>query len=593
MTRVRIHAIFKELLLIVLVVGAVYGLIVALASTSVGIRLTERFTIGLAVVVLGRHFYKSVMCYWLNVGILLGGIFSIFAIRQLCQMKIVGDVMQNEIPLWVILIILVILLINIVDRRLYRGIMTLILSGSWLIFCFIYPLYYTAEKNWFSSESVLAIMQSNSGESSSYLINHITLSGILLLLLLLSILSILIYLNVKYGGIKKLKRQYYVLMGIMVLLAVGTAAYMLSPSNSIQNKSYVMRSFIEARHQQVEYDKFKEMVSQRNAMLQELQVEDAGDTGLYVLVISESQTREHMSAYGYNLRETTPWLQGMMDAGKIISFKNAYSCHTHTVRVLTYALTSKNQYNHRKVENSVSIIDVAKAAGYHTIWLSNQSHYGYDDTPISVIADSADEQLFLENNMYGKISDYYDGALIQQLNSLQIKDKTLLVIHLMGCHSGYADRYPKEAGIFAGRDNDALYDNAVHYNDMVMKELYETLSQRPDFQGMIFFADHGEEPVELCHNWENFVPCMAEIPMYMIFSPQYQTTHEERYRLLQNHSKDYFTNDLMYNSLLGIMGLKETGSYEPENDISSKAYDGSLERFTTGYGEKRIEEIVK
>ncbi len=195
--------------------------------------------------------------------------------------------------------------------------------------------------------------------------------------------------------------------------------------------------------------------------------------------------------------------------------------------------------------------------------------------------------------MYGKISDYYDGALIQQLNSLQIKDKTLLVIHLMGCHSGYADRYPKEAGIFAGRDNAALYDNAVHYNDMVMKELYETLSQRPDFQGMIFFADHGEEPVELCHNWENFVPCMAEIPMYMIFSPQYQTTHEERYRLLQNHSKDYFTNDLMYNSLLGIMGLKETGSYEPENDISSKAYDGSLERFTTGYGEKRIEEIVK
>ncbi len=592
MTREKILLTLRELLLIAVVAGGVYGITYALASTSTGV-LGKRLPVMVVMLVLGRHFYKSAACYWINAGLLLCGIFSVFEIRQLCQLKLIREAMLNELHVWLSLIVLVILVINLVNRRLYRGIMTFILSGSWLLMCFIYPLYYTAEKSWFSTESVLAIMQSNSGESISYIANHISMPGILLLLLFVAILSVLILLNMKYGGIKKVGRKYYAIMGVMLLCSLGNVVYMVSPTKYIQARSYVTHSFIGARHQQLEYDKFKDMLCSRSSILQGLQVNGDGAPGLYVLVIGESQTREHMSTYEYNVRETTPWLQGMMDAGEAILFKNVYSCHTHTVQVLTYALTAKNQYNNRQVENSASIIDVAKAAGYHTIWLSNQSHYGNFDTPISVISDTADEKIFIENNLFGTVSDYYDGALIPQLDNISINGKTLLVIHLMGCHGGYADRYPQEAGVFAGSDNNTLYDNAVYYNDQVMKILYERLSQHPDFQGMIYFSDHGEEPVELGHNWGRFVPCMAEIPMYMIFSPQYKKSHEDKYELLKKHSSEYFTNDLMYNTVLGIMGVKENGSYEPENDISSKEYDGNLARFTTGYGEKHLEDIVK
>ena len=57
-------------------------------------------------------------------------------------------------------------------------------------------------------------------------------------------------------------------------------------------------------------------------------------------------------------------------------FDHAFSCHTHTVPVLTYALTAKNQYNNQLLENAVSIIEMAQSAGYKTVWLSNQVRYG-------------------------------------------------------------------------------------------------------------------------------------------------------------------------------------------------------------------------
>lgn len=51
-----------------------------------------------------------------------------------------------------------------------------------------------------------------------------------------------------------------------------------------------------------------------------------------------------MHAYGYQ-RETTPWLDQALKKPENLLFTRAYSNHTHTVPVLTYALTERNQYN--------------------------------------------------------------------------------------------------------------------------------------------------------------------------------------------------------------------------------------------------------
>ena len=53
-------------------------------------------------------------------------------------------------------------------------------------------------------------------------------------------------------------------------------------------------------------------------------------------------------------------------------FTNAYSCVWYTVPVLEHALTESNFYNDKPFNESISIIDMAKKAGYKTYWFSNQ-----------------------------------------------------------------------------------------------------------------------------------------------------------------------------------------------------------------------------
>ena len=59
--------------------------------------------------------------------------------------------------------------------------------------------------------------------------------------------------------------------------------------------------------------------------------------GVYVLVIGESQSKGHMSAYGYH-RPTTPCFNQSKTSMALLLFDNAYSCHSHTVPVLSLML---------------------------------------------------------------------------------------------------------------------------------------------------------------------------------------------------------------------------------------------------------------
>ena len=118
----------------------------------------------------------------------------------------------------------------------------------------------------------------------------------------------------------------------------------------------------------------------------------SADNETYLVVIGESQNRKHMSAYGYS-RDTTPWLKAQLNNKNFVVMENGYACNTLTMLALSQALTEKSQYNHRNLETSYSLVDIAKAAGFKTYWISNQAQFGSFNTPITLIADSADERI--------------------------------------------------------------------------------------------------------------------------------------------------------------------------------------------------------
>ena len=88
-------------------------------------------------------------------------------------------------------------------------------------------------------------------------------------------------------------------------------------------------------------------------------------------------------------------------------------------------MSEKNQYNEKKIDDSLPIIEVAEAAGYKTVWLSNQVCYGAWDNPVSVIGCGAEQQIWINNHMDSFDMDVYDGNLVDCPDEIEYAENTL------------------------------------------------------------------------------------------------------------------------------------------------------------------------
>ena len=59
--------------------------------------------------------------------------------------------------------------------------------------------------------------------------------------------------------------------------------------------------------------------------------------------------------------------------------------------------------------------------------------------------------------------------------------------------------------------------------------------------------------------------------------------------MLENHTQSYFSNDMFYDTMLGIMHL-QTEHYLAEQDLSSLSYNYNKETLKTMHGEKNVVE---
>lgn len=256
-------------------------------------------------------------------------------------------------------------------------------------------------------------------------------------------------------------------------------------------------------------------------------------------------------------------------------------------------MTFKNQYNDIELSKAVSLLEMSEAAGYDTVWISNQVRYGVWDNPVTVIASEANQQKWYNSNMGETLlTNFYDLRLVEGLADINMSNRMLIVFHLMGNHESYDQRYPIEFEEYGSKSDVDTYDNSILYNDYVVANIFDKARKLPNFKGFIYFADHADAVEQgLGHNCGSYVPEMTYIPMYMYFSDSYIADHKELYSQLLKSQKLYITNDLIYNCMLSIMDIKDSSHNEPCNDIASPHYNSDKSRFKTLYGAKEIYEF--
>lgn len=445
--------------------------------------------------------------------------------------------------------------------------------------------FYTMTGGWFSPDTMLAIMQTNLREAKEYMQDYFSMR-VVLTVVFFALIGIIVWKNIRKVELRN-NIRYKNITVLITLFAIILVGY--KSSNNI-----VSEVFYNARSNLRVYNDFRDKQAERKQQLnleQNIKVLDSYSNGIYVLVIGESANRDVMSAYGYE-KETTPWLDSMKENDNFVLLNNAYSCHTHTVQVLTYALTAKNQYNNLDVAKAPSLVEMAEAAGYDTAWLSNQVKYGAWDTPITVIASEANHQSWINHNSgASSATNYYDLKLVDELKGLGEKGNMPVVIHLMGSHNSYDQRYPMEFAKFSSKNDLGKYENSILYTDYVLGQIYTSLKQMPNFQCLVYFSDHADDVKNgLGHNASRFSWPMTHIPAFICFSEDYSSKRREVLDQLKKAKDEPFTNDLMFELMLGLMGIKSKEFYSSTNDIGSLEYDANKDRFKTMYGKHSITE---
>lgn len=289
--------------------------------------------------------------------------------------------------------------------------------------------------------------------------------------------------------------------------------------------------------------------------------------GTVILVIGESASRDYMHFYQKNYSyDNTPWLEEKSNDKNFIVFENAVASYNQTMEVLKMALTEASQYNSISFTEAVSIIDIARKCGYDTYWFSHQGRLGQSNVATTMIASTADSfDCPLEGGNVG-----YDKDLLENLMTVDPKKNNFVVIHIMGSHGYYKTRYPSSWTKFEGDSNEAFYANTIRYTDEFLQECYDYANANLNLQAMVYFSDHGNNPDK------GHFPSLREanqvrIPMFVYLSEEYAAKYPEKLRNIQLNKKQFYSNDMLYNTMLGLLNV-ETPNYDSREDISSDQY---------------------
>ena len=312
-----------------------------------------------------------------------------------------------------------------------------------------------------------------------------------------------------------------------------------------------------------------------------------------VLVIGESYNKHHSTLYGYQL-PTTPLQQKRLDDGELYVFRDVVTPWNITSNVFLN-LFSLWEYGMSEPITTKPLFPLLfRRAGYSVNFFSNQYllkgfHKGAtNQAGHFFLADGEmTDSLFTFRN---KISNKYDIGLVRQVTEFKMNEKqenyTLDIIHLIGQHFEYSSRYPETDAAFsvndyANRDisKDAKeivmhYDNATHYNDMVLDSIITAYEH--DDAIILFVSDHGEEAYDdmQVHGRLFQEPTASqakyefEVPMWIWCSDSYKNRHSDVVQQIEQSLDKPFMTDGLPQLLLYLAGISSKWNEDSRNLLS-------------------------
>lgn len=300
---------------------------------------------------------------------------------------------------------------------------------------------------------------------------------------------------------------------------------------------------------------------------------------LVILVIGESVRRDHMSLYGY-ARPTTPWLDRHRD--EFIVFADMASSAQWTAAAFPALVT--RPVGPAGDERPASLVQTFREAGFTTAWFSNQEPSSLSRSA-HVSGHSTDEQ------------DFYfrkDASLLPPFEAFkrQAGPRQFVVLHMMGSHFPYDDRYTVDERVFRPTLTDRgvsghpplaereaavnSYDNTLIALDRFFERLIGSLRAEARPVLLMFTSDHGENlfdggrdifmharPEPTCHDLEVPLLVWTNAPFRAANAPMLEALRAHRDRRLGH--RDIFPTQLQ------LAGIEWRGQ-DPRDSFASPRF---------------------
>ncbi len=305
---------------------------------------------------------------------------------------------------------------------------------------------------------------------------------------------------------------------------------------------------------------------------------------IFVLVIGETSRADRWGLNGY-ARDTSPRLRLRQD---LVSFRHMLSPWSYSRQAVPTLISRKPPDDAAASFDEASIVAAFKEAGFRTTWISLQAPVGYYESPISIHAYEADRVVFLnpvDYSTHGKLDTAAVPALAKLLDQGGHRDH-FVVIHTLGSHFRYSDRYPaafarylpdrpagRKARLFDEGDKRYLsnaYDNSILFTDHFLDRTIAELERRSGAESWLFFSsDHGESLFDDCRKLSGHGHGdrhSHSVAALFWASPGYAARHRPALELMRQRQDQLLSTAMVFETLSDLGGLTVPGR-RPDNSL--------------------------
>lgn len=463
------------------------------------------------------------------------------------------------------------------QQKARRPLSILIAIGTFLITTFqiicalIYFSYFLIYGSTFATADFLPFVQTHLSEAIGFLKSFISVKtlclGVILLLVLFVPTITLLVRNIKNGGMSSAKWPKWIIALPVLLFAAGI----------INVRHWIPRSFpvLDYQLSQAYIHSIRDAKKLHTINAAKLVLANGINNtlasrvpGTVLLVIGESETSDLMTAFTPSLPvDTTPWLTSEKENKDFYLFNHAYTNFPATAGALSMALTGINQYNEKEIGQVVTLLDVAKKAGYDTWWISNHRQLAAGNPSVDLVSSGADHTLWTTH------AEGADIDLISLLKKVPRNGNHFIVLHLMGSHAKYDSRIPDDwpyLSLPGADETENDYATTVDYTDYVLKNIFNYSKENLHMTAMAYLSDHGED-MKYGHGEGHVTWSMLHIPLFFYLSPEYETAFPNTAKALRNNREKIFTNDLLFDTMCGLIQAPNN-DYSPTYDLTSPLY---------------------